>query len=81
MSEPESLSEWIRRARARSGLTQPQAAKAAGVGTSTWATWEAGSRYPLDRNAKGIAEALGVDYDAVYDRVRAERPPVLPRAT
>ncbi len=81
MIEPESLREWLRRSRCLAGLKQKEAARAAGVGESTWALWEAGTRYPQDRHARGIASALGMDCDAVYDRVRAERPPTLPRGT
>lgn len=59
----ESMGERFKRLREAAGLSQSEAAEAAGVPFATLRNWEQGRRQPLLGAAARLAQALGVSLD------------------
>ncbi|WP_199103205.1 helix-turn-helix domain-containing protein [Aquitalea sp. ASV11] len=57
------IGDRLREERNRLGLNQTEAAKAAGIGFSTYQTYEAGERCP---NAEALASWAGSGFDILY---------------
>lgn len=57
------LPERLRELRRSKGMTQQQAAKAVGMGRSTWLSYESGRRNPPYHVVSDIAEYFGVTTD------------------
>lgn len=54
------FADRLQSARRQAGLTQAEAAAAAGVSTRTWERWEGGESTPSSRKLPQIARALNV---------------------
>lgn len=73
-SDSRTLGQRIGRAREQAGLSQVEAANAAGAGRTTFARWERDEAVPRGRSLRRLAEALGTTYEWLRDG-GAERPP------
>tara|TARA_Y100000310_G_scaffold130244_1_gene129435 strand:- start:157 stop:369 length:213 start_codon:yes stop_codon:yes gene_type:complete len=55
----------LRMARKAAGMTQQQAASAAGIAVSSWSLWECGKQTPTLLKAADAARVVGVELDVL----------------